>query len=87
MTGQIVGISYDNYALSRDVCYIAINDESSEFGFYFHRVWRDQMCSFAESSIIMGHTVKVIGDTSMIGANSIRQIEYASTNATKWWSR
>lgn len=85
MTGKIVGMAYDDYITTDRTCFIAINDNNSEYGFYFHKVHRDQMCSFAESCMVMNYIVKVIGDTSMFGANTIRKIEYGSSNATKWW--
>lgn len=87
MTGKIVGMSYDNYAWTIDTCFIAIDDNSSPYGFYFHQVRNERMCLFAERCVYSGYVVKVICETSMFGANTIRkiEIEHGSSNATKWW--
>lgn len=83
MYGKIESIAYSDR--SSPYCYIAINDNSSSRGNYFHEVKREQMCRFAERCIEKGFTVKVIGDASVLGANKISTIEHGST-ATKWWT-
>lgn len=83
MFGKIESIAYTDR--SSPSCYIAINDNSTSRGFYFHEVKREQMCRFAERCIEKGYSVKVIGDSEVLGANKITTIEHGSP-ATKWWT-
>lgn len=85
MSGKIESIAYTNSMSGSPKCYIAINDNSSSRGFYFHEVRKEQMCLFAERCFELGYTVKVIGDAEMLGANKITTIEHDSS-ATKWWT-
>lgn len=82
MTGKIESIAYTDR--SSPFCYIAINDNSSSRGGYFHEVKREHMCRFAERCAEKGFTVKVFGDAAMVGANKITTIEHGSN--AKWWT-
>lgn len=81
MTGKIESIAYTDRASV--ICYIAIQDNSSSRGFYFHEIRRQSMCHFAERCFENGYFVTVTGDAEMVGANKITSIEYASS--AKWW--
>lgn len=86
MSGKIESIAYTDGAMrSTVICYIAINDNSSTRGFYFHEIKREHMCRFAERCYEKGFEVNVIGDASVLGANKISTIEHRSS-ASKWWS-
>lgn len=83
MTGKIAAIAYTDRTST--FCYVAINDNSSARGNYFHEVKREQMCWFAESCFAGGHSVIAYGDASVLGANKISTIEIESPQ-TKWWT-
>lgn len=83
MTGKIESIAYTD--ASHVKCYIAINDNSSMRGFYFHEVKSEEMCHFAQKCYKYGYAVKVFADSEMLGANKIKTIEHESSK-TKWWT-
>lgn len=82
MTGKIESIAYSDRA--SPFCYIAINDNSSSRGSFFHEVKREHMCRFAERCYEKGFSVKAHGDAEVLGANKITTIEHG--NSAKWWS-
>lgn len=85
MSGKIASIAYSDR--SSPYCYIAIHDNSSTRGFYFHEVKREQMCRFAERCVEKGFSVNVIADAAVIGSNKITTIEHGSQHQpTKWWT-